>query len=340
MKIWYSVQSTGLGHLVPYRTLGSALLKYNHELITLTSGPDLLSFFKPLGNKHFHLKGPTLIVNKDRLSYSKTALYNVIHLPEFIINFLKLKKWMEIEKPDLVIVDYEPFTSNYLRITKPAIPSFSVDHQSTFISPMFPFPKLDWILKVITQIFTYAKVRLCSSLLDYGREGAFICIPPILREEVLNMETGDDGSVLVYHSSATASNKEEIKKVCPGDRKFIFYGYEFENYKNLTFKPKGEEFLQDLAKCHVYITNCGFFSVCEALVLGKRMICQPLKGHTEQEWNGRILKAFPNVKVVDNIDYQNLEIERLSIPDPEKTQWLRQGLEHALQYILEDQKVS
>src|SRR5574341_805132 len=331
MKIWYSVQSTGLGHLIPYRTLARALLKYDHDLITLTSGPSLPSFFKPLG-KHYHLSGPTLIMNKDRLSYFRTTLDNTVRFPGFIVNFMKLKRLIEIEKPDLIVEDHEFFTSNYIRFWKPSVPSFSVDHQSTFVSPMFPFPGVDKMLKVIIKMFSFAKIRLCSSFVDYGRQDSFISIPPILREEVLSIPVEDDGSILVYHSSATSTDKAAIKRNCPSDRSFIFYGYEPETYKNLIFKSKGEEFLKDLARCHVFITNCGFISVCEALVLGKRVICQPLKGHAEQEWNGRILKVFPNVKVVENLDYQNLDVDRLSIPDPEKTLWLRQGLDLALHY--------
>jgi uncharacterized protein (TIGR00661 family) len=201
---------------------------------------------------------------------------------------------------------------------------------------MFPFRNVDKMLKCIVKIFSFAKTRLCSSYIDYGKKDSFISIPPILREEVLNIPVEDNGSVLVYHSSATASDKETIKKACPSDRKFIFYGYEPEVYKNLIFKLKGEDFLRDLASCHVFITNCGFISTSEALVLGKRVVCQPLKGHAEQEWNGKILKAFPNVRVVEHLDYQNLDLDRLSVPDPEKTQWLRKGLSLALHYILKD----
>jgi uncharacterized protein (TIGR00661 family) len=317
--------------------LAREFLARGHDLVTLTSGPTLPSFFKPVG-KHYHLNGPTLIMNNDRLSYFRTTIFNILHLPEFLVNFFKLRKWMKAEKPDLIVEDHEFFTSNCIRFSKRSIPSFSVDHQSTFVSPMFPFRKVDWILKIIIKIFTYAKVRLCSSFIDYGEKGSFICIPPILREEVLNMPVKDNGSIVVYHSSATVSDKEVLKKICPDDRPFIFYGYDHEIYKNLTFKPKGEDFLKDLAQCHVFITNCGFISVCEALVMGKKLICQPLKGHAEQEWNGEILKAFPNVRVVNKVDYQNLEIDRLSDPDPEKIKWLSRGLQQALHHILQDQK--
>jgi uncharacterized protein (TIGR00661 family) len=334
-RVCYSVQTTGLGHWVPYRALGTALMDRGYELITFTSGPELPVFFYPVSLKHYHLRGPTLIIRGSRLNYIKTFFYNLLRIPLFFLNLFKFAKFIEKEKPDLIIEDYEPFTSNYLRFWKPDIASFSVDHQSTFISPMFPHRNIGFLLKTITRIFTFARFRLCSSFSDYGSRGGFVSLPPILRREVLEQSASDDGSILVYHSTAQDSDKERLKKACPKNWKFIFYGYKAEEFENISFRPKGEGFLEDLAKCHLYVTNCGFFSVCEALVLGKKVICRPIEGHAEQEWNAKLLKAFANVRVETQVDYGNLKIDQIPEADPVQTAWLRRGLESALKHISE-----
>jgi len=333
MKICYSVQTTGLGHWVPYKALGTALIKKGCELVTFTSGPELPVLFYPVSMNHYHLKGPTLIIQGSRLSYIKTFFHNLFRLPLYFLNLFRFAKFIKKEKPDLIIEDYEPFTSNYLRFWRPRIASFSVDHQSIFISPMFSHRKASLLLRVITRIFTYARFRLCSSFSDYGSKDHFVSLPPILRPEVLNQQVSNDGSVLVYHSTASNLDKAHLKKACPKNGKFIFYGYEAEEFENISFRPKGDGFLNDLAKCHLYVTNCGFFSICEALVLGKKVICQPIEGHAEQEWNARLLKAFKNVRVENRVDFANLEIDRIPEADPAQMVWLRRGLDAALEHI-------
>lgn len=334
MKIWYSVQTTGLGHLTPYIALARALLDRGHQIFTLTSGPKPPSFFKPITGSYIHLNGPTLFMNNERMNYGKTAWFNFLHLPEFMKNILTVKKLIDEQKPDLILLDYEPFTANYLRLWKPSIRSFSVDHQSIFVSPMFPFKRVNFELKAITRIFSYAQTRLCTNFLDYGHQGSFFTMPMVLRDEILQKPVTDDGSILVYHSYPTAFDMERMIRACSSDRKFIFYGYDACTHKNLVFKPKGEGFLEDLAKCHIYITNCGLGSVSEALVMGKRLICQPVKGQSEQEWNARMLKAFPNVKVVEDFDMGQINDEDIPPPDREKQEWLKKGKEYALKYIL------
>ena len=336
MKILYSIQSTGLGHITPYLALGRALLSRGHELVTLTAGPHPSSFFKPLSKKYCHFDGPTLILDHERLSYTGTTIYNLVRSPRFLANLFKVKSFIERERPDLILLDYEPYTSNYIRFWKPEIPSFSLDHQSTFLSPAFPLGRVDFALSTITHIFTFAQMRLCANFVDYGGSGNFITVPPILREEALSIPVTDQGYTLIYHSSAMPEDKKKIKTICPKNGEFIFYGYESEVFENLIFKPKGPDFVRDLAGCHAFVTNCGLVSVTEALMMGKKIICQPLKRHSEQEWNGRMLNSFPNVRVVDQLNYADLRVNQLELLDKVKQDWLRRGLEVVLKYILKE----
>lgn len=330
MKILYSVQSTGLGHLTPYLSLGTALAGRGHEVITVTSGPGMPSFLSPVGERHYHFIGPTLIVDSRRLSFSRTTIHNLVRLPVFVRNLVRLRRLIREEKPDLILEDYEPYTSLFLRFFKTPVPSFSVDHQSLFVSDFFPHKGVEFLLRLITHIFTYARFRLCAGFVPYRSADGFVAVPPILQSEVLSTPVSDDGSIVVYHSSVASGAQEKLKKECPQDRRMIFYGYEAEEYGSLVFKPKGGQFLRDLSRCHAFVTNCGFVSVCEALVLGKKIICQPLAGHYEQEWNARMLKAFKNVRVVDEINYSDLGIEHIPPADPAQTVWLREGLSTVL----------
>ncbi len=71
---------------------------------------------------------------------------------------------------------------------------------------------------------------------------------------------------------------------------------------NITFIPvSNKAFNESMINCSGIITGAGFETPAEALYLGKKLLCLPIKGQYEQLCNAEALKRF-NVPVVSSVD--------------------------------------
>ena len=72
--------------------------------------------------------------------------------------------------------------------------------------------------------------------------------------------------------------------------------------KNITFIPiDNKAFNKSMINCSGVITGAGFETPAEALYLGKKLLCLPIKGQYEQLCNAEALKSF-DVPVIGSID--------------------------------------
>jgi uncharacterized protein (TIGR00661 family) len=206
---------------------------------------------------------------------------------------------LPVEEYDIVLNDFESITSLSCRLK--GIPSVNFGHQASFYSPNTPMsPKWDFFGKLILKKYATATKYVGLHFKEYD---SFI-FNPIIKKEILNANPFDDGHIAVYLShysdEVVAAQLKKLK------------GIRFEVFSkkakvpstdgNITYIPiGGKAFNESMIRCHGMITGAGFETPAEALFMGKKLLCIPIKGQYEQLCNAEAIKQF-NVPIINKID--------------------------------------
>lgn len=291
MKILYSVQATGNGHISRAMELLPYLERYGTVDLFLSGANSSLPFEAPI---KYRSKGLSLFYTcNGNLDYWRLAKS---------ISPLRLNKEVKslpVEKYDLILNDFECITA--LACIYRKVPSVNFGHQASFLSDKTPRPEAkstigEWILK------NYAKATEYVGL-HFESYDNFI-LSPIIKNEILNAEPSDKGHITVYLPSYC--DHVLIKYLRPyKDFHFEVFSREvvrIERKDNVTFIPVGKKaFNNSMIHCFGIITGAGFETPSEALYLKKKMIAIPIKGQYEQCCNAAALKRL-GVKTIDKLD--------------------------------------
>jgi len=291
MKILYSVQATGNGHISRAMEILPYLQQYGDVDIFLSGANSSLILNAPI---KYRSKGLSLFYTcNGSLSYSKTAGALAPY------RLWKEVRDLPVEKYDLVLNDFECITSIACRYKK--IPSVNFGHQASFISPFTPRPEQktwlgEWILK------NYARASHYIGL-HFQRYDKFI-LPPVIKEEIRNAEPTDKNYITVYLPSYCEPVLEKVFHTLP-DYSFQIFSKETsipKTSRNILFLPVNKiQFNESLINCTGIITGGGFETPAEALHLGKKLIVIPIKGQYEQLCNAAALEKM-NIKKLDGLD--------------------------------------
>jgi uncharacterized protein (TIGR00661 family) len=291
MKILYAVQATGNGHISRAMELIPYLRKYASVDVFLSGANSSLPMD---GAVKFRSKGLCLYYN-DRGS---------LHYGRMLTQFAPLRIAREIrdlpvEKYDLVLNDFECITA--LACAYKKVPSVNFGHQASFQSLKTPRPARkdfigEWILK------NYARATQYVGL-HYQAYDDFI-LPPVIKQEILRAEPLNKGHITVYLPAfCDASLISQFAKF--KDFQFQLFSKEITaGYKsgNISLLPVNKEsFNKSLINCKGIITGAGFETPAEALFLGKKLMCIPIKGQYEQLCNAAALENM-GICCLDSID--------------------------------------
>jgi uncharacterized protein (TIGR00661 family) len=282
MKIFYAVQATGNGHVSRAMELLPHLEQYGTVDIFLSGDNSHLVMDAPV---KYRSKGLSLYFNSTGgLDYWK--ILRGFHP-------LKLRKEINdlpVEKYDLIINDFEFITA--AACTKKRIPSIQLGHQASFQSNATPRPSTkngigEWILK------NYAKATHHIGL-HFDRYDEFI-FPPIIKQEILGADPSDRNYITVYLPAYSALQLEKIFQTFR-DVQFQVFTKETSHTTrkgNITFLPVSKAaFNQSMIHCTGIITGAGFETPAEALHLGKKLMCIPVRGQYEQICNAAALEKL------------------------------------------------
>jgi len=283
-KILYGLCGVGIGHAVRGKVIIEELRKNNEVMVICSSKPyEYLN--KYFDNVH-KIEGFELVFRNNSIADYLTLFKNLKKINK--LNFESIYELLDKFNPDLVISDWETFSSFYAK--KRNIPLISVDNQHFLVSGNLDFPKKYY--------FDYLKTKIMINILakkaDYDIITGFyetklkknyknvFLVPPVLREEILKARTKKEDYILVYQSTNTYEELIDVLKDV--NERFIIYGFEKENKENnLEFKKFNEkEFLKDLINCKAVICNGGFTLISEAIYLKKPLLTAPIKKHFEQ----------------------------------------------------------
>lgn len=282
MKILYAVQATGNGHisrameLLPY-------LQYHGKVDIFLSGDNSnLVLDAPV---KYRSKGLSLYYNcTGGLDYWQVV--KAFQLP-------RLKKEIRelpVEKYDLVINDFEYITA--AACAKKKIPSVNFGHQASFQSAHTPRPEKrsitgEWVLKNYAPASRYIGLHFKS----YDN---FI-FPPVIKKEILEADPSDKNYIAVYLPSFCEQQLKDLLKPFTYTEFKVFCRdtKEPNQFRNIHFLPIDKNsFNKSLIHCTGIITGAGFETPAEALHLGKKLMCIPIKGQYEQQCNAAALKEL------------------------------------------------
>ena len=328
MKIFYAVQATGNGHIARAIELLPYLKQYGNVDVFLSgSNSDLKVDLSVV----YRSKGLSLLYHKNGgLDYLRM-------LKELsVVNAYRDAKALPVEKYDLVINDFESITAAACRMKK--IASVNFGHQASFQSNNVPRPlKKDTVGELILKKFATATSYVGLHFEEYDD---FI-FNPIIKKDILNAYPKNEGYITVYLSHyADEIISTQLFKI-PGIRFEVFSKKVKKQTveKNITFIPiNNSAFNESMINSAGIITGAGFETPAEALYLGKKLLCLPIKGQYEQMCNAEALKNF-DVPVVNSIDnnFSDYVLEWLQSQNP-KQLFLKNSAEQIVQHVMEHSK--
>ena len=291
MKILYAVQATGNGHI----SRAMQLLPYleRHGTVDFFMSGDNASLALN-GNVKYRSKGLSLY-------YTQCGGLNYWQI-------FKKNKWtramkeardLPVNKYDLVINDFDYITAESCRIHKKN--SLHLGHQASFISEQTPRP--DKISSVGE--FIYKHYCNTSHFLGFHFESydSFI-LPPVVKKEITEAEVSDLGHITVYLPSYQRNCLESQFLMLKNQLFHWFLPCIKQPYReeNIIYYPIDSTFFnQSLVTCHGLITGGGFEISSEAMFLGKKLMCIPIRDHYEQKCNAAALQKL-GVYTLPNAD--------------------------------------
>jgi len=306
MKFVFVVQGEGRGHMTQAIAMQNMLLKHGHIVAAVLIGKserrEIPSYFyENIKTEIVAIDSPNFLTDKDNrtVDLPRTITYNLGKIPFYWKNVLKIKRLVELHKPDYVINFYEFLCGVYFGNFKSKAKHICIGHQFLLEHADFQFPKISKVDKFWYFVNTYitsqnAHLKLALSFREMPNDDTknIKVVPPLLRQEVLEIEPGKSDYLQAYAVNggytkdiiAWHKNHQNVKIHLFSDRKDIEDGTVID--KTLVFsKLNDKKFLNSMKDCLGYASTAGFESICEAMYLGKPVLLVPPKGHFEQQCN-------------------------------------------------------
>src|SRR5215813_1191334 len=223
-NILYGFNGEGSGHSTRAKEVLSYLHKQGHTV-------HVASFDRGLRNlsesfEVTEIYGFRIAYINNQVRYRRTIGKTLIGSPKAAKSFAKLSRLAEEWKINLVITDFEPLCCHVAR--RKRLPVISIDNQHCLTNTRISYPRQyrrDAIAaKLVTRLMTpRADAYLVTSFFTAPvRNRTTFLVPPILRQEILNVRPTDGEHVLVYVTSPSADLVNLLAQVrCS----FLAYGF-------------------------------------------------------------------------------------------------------------------
>ncbi len=296
MKILYSVQATGNGHISRAHQLYPYLCQQGKVDILLSGSNATLNMDIPV---KYTAQGMSLFYSQcGGLDYLKT-------LKAFNYNRIMMEaRNLPVEKYDLIINDFDHITARACKLKK--VPSVQFGHQGSFMSELTPRPLKknyagEWVLKKYAPATHYVG-------LHFERYDKFI-FPPVIKDIFLTAAPADHGHITVYLPSYDKVCLETIfRQAAPLEfHWFIKDIHEPFRDGNIHYFPVNQKYFNEsLIYCHGLITGGGFETPAEALYLKKKLLTIPINGQYEQQCNAAALEKM-GIQKMEILDHKTKE---------------------------------
>lgn len=275
MKILYSVQATGNGHISRAKQILPYLKAYGDVDVFLSGSNSTLD----VGIEYsYKSKGLSLFYKKcGGLDYKRMFVENSVR------RALKDAKELPVEKYDIVINDFDFITSKACQFKN--VKSVQFGHQASFMSKHTPRPESkSRIGELILKKYATASQYLGLHFEPYDK----FVFSPVIKKAILNSNPKDMGHVTVYLPSYQKMCVEKIFLSLDDIQFQWFLPHITEPFqkKNIKYFPIDNDlFSKSLIFCHGIITGGGFETPAEAMYLKKKTMVIPIRNHYEQKCN-------------------------------------------------------
>ena len=286
----YALAGYGRGHLSRAFATAAALRARGHKVVFCCGGQAEESL---LGQGERVISVPALSpsIHANQGSFLRMIANNALTFG-FGPDFNRLSDALIKVDPDLLLADFEPFAPAAADML--GIPVVSLNHQQIVTETRYSVPRRYRLSAVLTN----AAVRVLTPLRPLHtlvssfyypkikRPLTTTLLPPLLRTEVLGLQSRQEKHILVYFNGAVGL-EPFLTKLSKLNARFVVYNAEAAATPiNVTLKtPSKEGFLRDLATCAGVVCTAGFNLISEALFLRKPLLVVPNAGLFEQTLN-------------------------------------------------------
>lgn len=327
MKYLFVVQGDGRGHMTQALALAAMLRRNGHEVVEVLLGHsisrEIPAFFRDkIGAAVSVFETFSFVFDRRGRGVDvwRTAIHNL--KPKALQRYRKSLRFIheraEHSGADAIICFYEILMGFYRSYTGSSIPVYCIAHQFITEHPDFPHAKgfrpAFWGLRFATRITMRGATRtlvLSFYPLPSVERKRLVVVPPLLRSEVLALESSKGDYLLGY--MLNPGYEEEVRawhEVHPEvplrffwDKKGVPKVWKVDDTLTL-YGIDDEAFLHNMAACRAYVSTAGFESVCEALYLAKPLMLIP--AHIEQEVNAADAQAYAACLVSRSFDLSRL----------------------------------
>lgn len=299
MNILYGICGFGSGHVARSSAILKAFLARGHTIAVF----GFMASEAYIKNNHpdiplFSVKVPVLYPSRQiGLDFGRIATEPANHYADGIqTNYQAMQDALDFFNgpPDLIISDYEMVAAEFAYAT--LTPLVSIDQHSKFVG--FEFPPLGEYTRLedysrLNLFFPHAEARYACTFfeVDYSPNPKFpvTLIPPILRQEVVELETSTVPDEMLFYMSPAARLKmtrEDMFAIFAQFPTKTFHLFPFENdYEaaNLYYHAFDPElFLEILARCEAVICTAGHTLLSELTYLQKPVLTIPADTFDQQ----------------------------------------------------------
>ncbi len=292
MNILYGICGFGSGHVARSSAVLKGLLARGHNVAVfgfMASEEYIISNHPTI--PLFPVKVPVLYPSRQTgLDFGRIAAEPDNHYADGIkTNYQAMQDALDYfgGPPDLIISDYEMVAAEFAYAT--LTPLVSVDQHSKFVGFEFPprgeYTRLEDYSR-LNLFFPHAEARYACTFfeVDYPLNPKFpvTLIPPILRDEVVNLKTNTTSNEVLFYVSPAARlqmTREEMFAIFAQFPHKTFHLFPFDrdseadNLHFHAFNPK--LFLEILARCEAVICTAGHTLLSELTYLQKPVLAIP-----------------------------------------------------------------
>jgi uncharacterized protein (TIGR00661 family) len=217
-----------------------------------------------------------------------------------LLNAALFREEFEPFCPDLVISDYEPFSSWWA--WRHGVPCVTIDHQHVLTLCQLTGPPGEWASRSMARLTTrcYHPRVENSIVLNFFkaplRSPRAVLAPPVVRSALESFSPSAGEHILIYSTDSDAGMRRHLEAILSRfpHQPFTVYGFGCdEQVGHCRYKrPSKEGFLADLASARAVVATAGFSLISECLYFNKRMLLMPVQGQYEQMLNAHYVERL------------------------------------------------
>ena len=305
MKIMFTVQGDGRGHMTQAIAAAQKLEREGHEIVAVTVGTNpsrtIPEFFaRKFGDRLLPIASPGFSFQKARgVSTQATLRQAVAGRACYCQSLGAIRAAMERTEPDLIVNFLEPLMGVYNLLHRHPTPVVSVGHQFMLGHPEFvhcaQFAFQQWTMRQYVRLTGARSTKLALSFYpaaDIPEQRLHVC-PPLLRAEVFELPPAQPGRFLLAYLLNQGYTEDilrwhaafpdvELHCFCEKPKVEPVWRYDATLFFH---KLDGTKFLRMMAESRGVACTAGFESVNEAAWLGKPLLVVPVENHIEQHLN-------------------------------------------------------